>query len=80
MQAFHGSCNRLNPCGPGCAAEWTNCDDEECTGNSILKLKIPSGMEVALPYKVLPLLTTVFTVNTIYTVFIGFADYAVSPA
>ena len=37
-------------------------------------------MEVALPYKVLPLLTNVFTINTIYTVFIGFADYTVSPA
>ena len=31
MQAI-GDCKPYNPCGPGCAVEWTNCDDEECAG------------------------------------------------
>ena len=38
MQAT-GDCNPYNPCGPGCAVEWTNCDDEECTGKGSYKKK-----------------------------------------
>ena len=43
LQAFHQSCKRGKPCGDGCAAEVTPCDeDEECTGSGVVKVKIPS--------------------------------------